>query len=540
MYQKYSYLLFLLVSVMSLQAQQTVGVFLNEERAFNGYTLFSNNTDTYLIDNCGFVVNTWESSYRPGQSVYLLENGNLLRTAMLNGNFSSGGAGGLIELFSWEGELLWSYRIAGNDFQAHHDIAPMPNGNFLVLVWERRNQATAQMAGREEAGEIWSECILELEILDNNEAKIVWEWRLWDHLVQDKFSNRDNFGTVKNNPQLVNINFLPNNQFSGGDLVHLNAIDYNAALDQIVVSSRNFSEIWIIDHSTTSAEAATHSGGRYGKGGDLLYRYGNPAAYEQASVLDQVFFHQHDVRWIPAGYPHEGKLIIFNNDAEPNRSRIEIWSPALDENGDYLIVDNSFPEVARDWDYTALGLYSSRISGAEMLPNGNVLICEGRSGEFWEVSPDKERVWKYINPVNKNGRAVSQGGEARFNDTFRATRYAPDYPAFNGKDLSPTVPVEINPWELDCMIHETNVATKSTFDSGIEILANPIQNLLLVETEKYDVSLQVFDLLGRKLLETPLQIGLNQVDVSALPKGVNIAVFTKNGKILSSEKFNKF
>jgi hypothetical protein len=57
---------------------------------------------------------------------------------------------------------------------------------------------------------------------------------------------------------------------------HMNSIDYNPTFDQIAMSVRGNSEVWIIDHSTTTAQAKGHTGGKYGKGGDLLYRYGNP------------------------------------------------------------------------------------------------------------------------------------------------------------------------------------------------------------------------------------------------------------------------
>ena len=69
------------------------------------------------------------------------------------------------------------------------------------------------------------------------------------------------------------------------DWTHFNAVDYNADLDQIVVSLRNFSEIWIIDHSTTTKEAAGREpAGESGKGGDLLYRWGNPRVYRAGTA----------------------------------------------------------------------------------------------------------------------------------------------------------------------------------------------------------------------------------------------------------------
>ena len=63
---------------------------------------------------------------------------------------------------------------------------------------------------------------------------------------------------------------------------------------QIMLSVFEFSELWVIDHSTKTAEAAIHEGGRSGKGGDLLYRWGNPRAYRAGTVKDQKLFGQHN------------------------------------------------------------------------------------------------------------------------------------------------------------------------------------------------------------------------------------------------------
>ena len=84
---------------------QPKGLIINEKGAFQGYTLLAPtmSTETYLIDMEGRVVNKWHSEYPPGQSAYLLENGNLLRTArfgMGNGTFHGGGAGGRIQEYT--------------------------------------------------------------------------------------------------------------------------------------------------------------------------------------------------------------------------------------------------------------------------------------------------------------------------------------------------------------------------------------------------------------------------------------------------------
>ncbi|MGB0839427.1 MAG: hypothetical protein ACPGXL_04765, partial [Chitinophagales bacterium] len=107
-----------------LQAQ-TVGLLQNSMEALNGYTLFSPNgsDNAYLIDNCGYSVNTWETGERPGLSAYLLNNGDLLRTVRENsGTFNGGGIGGGIERYDWAGNLVWEYDLSDNMQHQHHDI----------------------------------------------------------------------------------------------------------------------------------------------------------------------------------------------------------------------------------------------------------------------------------------------------------------------------------------------------------------------------------------------------------------------------------
>jgi formylglycine-generating enzyme required for sulfatase activity len=92
-------------------SNRTVGLFLNDSRAWPGYTLLAPKqyTTTYLIDNQGRVVHTWTSKYPPGQSAYLLPNGDLIRAATIkNPDINTGGGeGGRIEEYDWGGNLVW-------------------------------------------------------------------------------------------------------------------------------------------------------------------------------------------------------------------------------------------------------------------------------------------------------------------------------------------------------------------------------------------------------------------------------------------------
>ncbi len=461
--KKILFLLLISVQVINIQGQeQTVGLFLNDSLSFNGYTLFHPNRSktTYLIDNCGSVVKTWTSDYFPAMSVYLQESGNLVRTGkQTNPNFTgAAGLGGIIEIADWNNDLLWSYEFPGTNIHPHHDIELLPNGNILVICWELFTETVAIENGRDPenvAPTFWSEKIIEIEPIGSNEANIVWEWRLWDHMVQDFDPTKNNYGVIANHPELFNINYSaaqgPN---ANKDWIHANSIDYSSDLDQIIISSRNLSEVFIIDHSTTTAEAASHTGGIYGKGGDILYRYGNPEAYDRGSADDRTLFFQHDAQWIPLSYPDGGKIIVYNNQSGGTYSSVDVFDPPTTSPGFYTDPGSSpYGPPTFDWSYSDPEMYSGGVSGAHRLPNGNTLICEGAPGTFHEVTLNKELVWSYINPDGLNG-PVSQGENPMQNMVFKIERYSPEFKGFEGKELVTGYPVELNPYPSVCELFD--------------------------------------------------------------------------------------
>src|SRR5262249_39139673 len=151
--------------------------------------------------------------------------------------------------------------------------------------------------------------------------------------------------------------------------------------------------LWVIDHSTTKEEAAGHKGGKSGRGGDLLCRWGNPAAYRAGAVKDQKLFGPHNAHWIAKGLPGEGHVLIFNNGMRRTggaySSVDEIVLP-LNDKGTYdLEKGKAYAPEKLEWTYTAAkktDFYAAFISGAQRLPNGNTLICSGTNGTVFEVT----------------------------------------------------------------------------------------------------------------------------------------------------------
>ena len=428
-----------------LAAQETgntIGVTYHSPEAFGGYVLFgpSASTNTYLIDHHGRLIQRWTSLYPAGLASYLLDDGHLLRCAQV-GTVWAGGSGGRIEEFNWEGDLVWSYSYASSTVRQHHDAIKLPNGNILMVAWESISFAQALAAGRKgslSSFGVWADHLVEVQPTGGTNGTIVWEWHTWDHLIQDYDPTKANYGVVADHPELVDVNY-PDNPFR--DWQHSNAVDYNAELDQILLCVHDFGEIWVIDHSTTPAEAAGHTGGRSGKGGDLLYRWGNPQAYRAGSVNDQILFGHHDAQWIPG----QNRILIFNNGLDRpggEYSNIVEIEPPVDAMGNYAGQPGAaYGPAEPAWEYYASpreSFYSRNVSGAKRLPNGNTLICEGAKGVIFEVTDAGSIVWRYLAPVTFDGTLLTQGTSAPAqNLIFRAESYAPDFPGLAGRDLTP-------------------------------------------------------------------------------------------------------
>lgn len=440
---------------IEIPVSNTIGITTREKGIYDGYTLFtpSKSKNTYLINNCGEVINQWTSNYLSGKSVYLLEDGSILRSGeILNPNIKIGGIGGVIELFDWDNNLLWSYEFSSDQYSHHHDAIPMKNGNILLLIATRKTGEECIAIGRDpdsmDANELYNEQIIEIERVGNNDINIVWEWNIWDHLIQDFDNTKGNFGVISENPQLLDINFVGRSG-SKADWLHANSIQYNEQLDEIIISFQGTSEFFIIDHSTTTIEAANHTGGNKGKGGDILYRWGNPEAYNLGVEKDRTLYGQHYPHWIPDDYTDGGKILIFNNGldrTDGDYSSVNIINPLKDNSYNYIFNPGlPYGPIQAEWEYKDIGnFFSEIISSAQRLENGNTLICEGQMGRFFEINENGKIVWEYINPDTANG-ILSQGDDGLDNAVFRALKYSKEYTAFQNKNLSASNPIELNP-----------------------------------------------------------------------------------------------
>jgi hypothetical protein len=467
----------------SAAAEATVprGLHLATEEVAPGYVLYSplKSGTTYLIDGDAQVVHTWQSEYAP-HSLYLLADGRLLRPGRDPDAeaIKSGGAMGILQMFSWDGELIWEWKLSDHQRILHHDVEPLPNGNLLAIGWELRTPEQAQAVGRRAElipeGGLWPDFLLEIEPLPPHDARIVWEWRVWDHLIQNVDPSLPNHARPGDRPERIDINaggapreiepeelaqlkalgYVPDDAEEDeqwGDFIHINAIDWNADLDQIAVTAPELGEIWILARPSSSAEAA-------GSAGDLLYRWGNPEMYGNGQASDRRLFYPHDVQWIPPDFDNTGRLTLFNNGGERpegDYSSIEEIAPPLAGDGSYTRGSGAaWGPVEAAWTYTAPdreSFYAPYISGTHRLRNGNTFVTSGPTGLLFEVATDGRIVWKFANPYTGNvtqsdgsppwGEAedYEEDDETRYG-VFRAQKISPDHPGLSGRDLRPLDP----------------------------------------------------------------------------------------------------
>ena len=399
----------------------------------DGYTLFSplpnqNSSgifNTFLIDNNENIINQWSHDCKPVTISYLLPDSSVVIPCTqdeVDGLGGNGIAGGRILKLSWDGEILWDDIFVEDNYQPHHDIEPLPNGNILLITYERKTLSDALLLGRESIDdEIWPSYIIELEQIGIDSSRIVWEWHLWDHTVQDIYPDLSNYGSIHENPGKLNINLgsLGGGGGASGDWIHLNSIDYNETLDLIAISSRKMNEFYFIDHSTTTEQASSNTGGNFNVGGDFVYRWGNPQNYNRGTHLDQILVSQHSVNWINDSFPGGGDIILYNNKTEEEGSQVLQIDVPVDNF--YYQIDEIHPHepLYPQWIYGDGNFFSPIQSGAFRLENGNTLISIGNRAEFFEIDSSLNIVWNY--------EFSGPSGQTFNGKIARAQKYHPSY-----------------------------------------------------------------------------------------------------------------
>lgn len=340
------------------------------ERAFPGFTLFAPYTTdktVYLIDLQGNLVHTWEMPYPPGLSGYLTDRGTLFYNGKIPNNTNLGRSrwkGGAALEVDWNGRLLWEVRHPDH----HHDGVRLRNGNVLLacakpLPTEIIPKVRGGCPGTEyDSGKMDGDYLVEM----TTDGEIVWEWRSWEHLdpAEDVITGAGD---------------------KRDEWTHCNAV-YELPDGNIMVSFRNISTVVMVDRRT----------------GKIYWKLGAPPLAGQ-----------HAPTLLPNGH-----VMLFDNG--PHRlDNTFPFSRVLEIDPVTKNIVWTFQE-SLPWNF-----FSPRISNAQRLPNGNTLINEGSFGRFFEVAPEGDVVWEYVNPYfgALSSSAADARPQAHSNAVFRIYRY---------------------------------------------------------------------------------------------------------------------
>jgi len=356
------------------------------------YTFAAGSTYCYLFDTTATNTSSYYARWSTGQTAYVA---HFMKDTIFQTSGSGMGGGSYGSVKKWActsasaATLVWTYTVSS----AHHDICPLPNGNVLMIIDETKTSSQISAAGGSYSGSISSPTIQEIHPTGSTTGVVVWQWKLWDHVCQSTNPSITStyVSSISANPQLFNVN---NNMSS--DWFHMNGLDYNATLDQIVMSSHAQNEIYIIDHSTTTAQAASHSGGLAGHGGDFLYRWGRPQNYGCTSNGNGITLNTiHDARWVSVNnslYPNY--ISMFHNNGGGTAKAVLFLPPHSGYNYTYtpgsVIPPTSCTQPTVP---TITGVNDQ--GGVDVCDNGNILItkpgntfyeCNGSGTTFQTLS----------------------------------------------------------------------------------------------------------------------------------------------------------
>ena len=396
-----------------------------KEKSYGGYVLYTNHlggTKTYLIDLEGNVVHEWDHG-RQAFMAELLPNGHLLRAEQGPGSpVTFGGWHGTLREYDWDGNVVWEYTIRDENKVAHHGFDRLPNGNTAMLIWEKMSWDEMIAKGRDPKDPtiykdgfkypdgkvlegVWPDAIIEVD----PSGKIVWEFHVKDHMGTAKDQWDPNYH--------LPFGYMPA-YFAGPDWTHWNSVRYNPKTDQYLVNSRDWGEMYIIDRKTKK----------------MVWRWGNPYAYgagtkEQGYARngDQILFGSHDCNWLP-----NGNLSIFDNGT---------MRPSGNHSAAYEIErDGTFNGGKIVWSFKTKdqnSFYSDYQSSAQKLPNGNWQITATNNGHVFEVTPEGEVVWEFLNPMSGDEPYCVKKDNNPWTQIHRAFRYAADSPQLKGRTLKP-------------------------------------------------------------------------------------------------------
>jgi hypothetical protein len=404
-------------------------------RAWSGFTVLST-LDTpavLVIDMNGRTVKRWDGfNVSAGGPARILPGGVLMAPT---GAFARHQESTALVAVDFDGRELWRFDHAEEieidgvrqwSARQHHDWQPadFPGGYYSPqLSFSPQGSKALLLTHTSHSDPSVASVLLEddrlIEI--DRDGTIGWQWRAADHIDELGYDDAARRAIMRLGTR------------DGYDWLHMNSARYLGSNkwhdagdarfhpDHVMVSSRQSSVVAIV-----------------ARDGSIAWRIGPDfSASPQLAAIGQVVG-QHDAHLIPYGLPGAGNLLLFDNGGASGMGDPSPISPqgnSIYQRANSRVLEIDPVELELVWSYTAPNFYSTNISGAQRLANGNTLITEGAPGRVFEVNPAKEIVWEFMNPPGEGGR--------KSNAVFRAYRlpyaWIPQLPAPREVPIVPPV-----------------------------------------------------------------------------------------------------
>jgi hypothetical protein len=400
-----------------------VGVTLYQpDQTWNGYTVLSllGAPGVAVIDMNGRLVKEWSGfTSSAGGPMRVLPNGQVIgAVGARQGRQESlrlaqqDFAGREIWTLNGENEIEFTDGSRQRALRQHHDWqrADFPAGYYSPeFTPASTGAATLVLAHADRMVPAISDRLLQDDhiIEYGADGKIRWQWFASDHVEEFGFSAAAR-AAIKGGagagtgpaargggpPAAGNAGPAPAAPVRAFDWVHINSATYlgpnkwhdagdtRFAPDNVIISSRQASFIAII-----------------ARDGKIVWRMGPD--FRETPELRRIgqFVGPHHPHVIPKGLPGAGNVLVFDNGGSSGYG----FDTPIASNGygglaraTSRVLEIDPVKMETVWSYNAAGFFSTNISGAQRLPNGNTLITEGAGARVFEVTPQRRIVWEYM------------------------------------------------------------------------------------------------------------------------------------------------
>ena len=396
----------------------------NPERAWNGYTVLSplGTQAVIVIDMNGNIVKRWDNYVNSaGGPARVFPNGGVMAASGARPPHQES-----LELIQrdFEGNVIWRFNRSEEiklrdgttvwSARQHHDwqredfpagyyspaYKPSIDGsNTLILAHTNNNRSNVAGVQLED------DRLIEVSW----KGEIVWQWIAADHIDELGFS-ADARNAIKAGPGF--------NQARGSfDWLHINSATYVGPNRWFDAGDKRFAPNNVIISSRQANLLAIVA-----RDGSIVWRLGPDFSQSKELRAIRQIIGQHHAHLIPNGLPGAGNLMVFDNGGAagyglPNPIAPDGSNTVARASSRVLEINPVTLELV--WSYAGPRFYSSNISGAQRLVNGNTLITDGPNGRLFEVTKEGTIVWEYINPLFTGAQSS--------NNVYRAYRLPYDW-----------------------------------------------------------------------------------------------------------------